>query len=515
MSDIAQIKVDLRNRTSMYNNAKSRNDILKDEIIKLKSNKIELENIISSQKDDIERMQHTIDEYKRMIFRPSKKLDSLNTLQENHEEIWVVKSDTLEHNNKTKRDKDSYIRKIPHPSKITHVREVKIDKCPVCKNPLFDIKKIERFVEDISFKDIEPKITKYVIHSWYCKFCKKQRSLEDIPKAVTMFWENIRMFVNWSYTILKLSYEVIKTVLKTLYNFEISDWEITNILQREAEILTPEYNQIKEWIQKQFWVHFDESAWNVQTEKERNYAWCMTWTQNNDVIYDIWISRWAWEINVLGWIEENKNHIWISDWYPWYINKFGIHQLCWAHPNRKLRDLTESTSLDKDKLERCKITYISFNKLYLKVNKEMESEQVRIGIWKPSSEKQREKLKKTLLKQFLKITRIHKNDPKKLRIYKESLIKYQDKYFVCILNPWIPSDNNKAERALRHLVLKRKMCNWSKTKQAASFMSINFSVLLSTFWKHPNDFFEDYRYMRDLYFKDPTIEERLKRELKI
>jgi hypothetical protein len=46
-------------------------------------------------------------------------------------------------------------------------------------------------------------------------------------------------------------------------------------------------------------------------------------------------------------------------------------------------------------------------------------------------------------------------------------------------------------------------------------MSINFSVLLSTFWKHPNDFFEDYRYMRDLYFKDPTIEERLKKELKI
>ena len=54
------------------------------------------------------------------------------------------------------------------------------------------------------------------------------------------------MFVNFSFTVLKLSYETIQVVLKTLYGFEISDGEIRNILQREAEILMPEYNQIKQ-----------------------------------------------------------------------------------------------------------------------------------------------------------------------------------------------------------------------------------------------------------------------------
>jgi hypothetical protein len=44
-------------------------------------------------------------------------------------------------------------------------------------------------------------------------------------------------------------------------------------------------------------------------------------------------------------------------------------------------------------------------------------------------------LKEKLLKEFLKITKIHKNDPKKLVTYKESLAKYCDKYFVCILYP--------------------------------------------------------------------------------
>jgi hypothetical protein len=39
------------------------------------------------------------------------------------------------------------------------------------------------------------------------------------------------------------------------------------------------------------------------------------------------------------------------------------------------------------------------------------------------------------MSEFIKIVKIHKNDPKKLITYKESLAKYSEKYFVCILIP--------------------------------------------------------------------------------
>jgi hypothetical protein len=45
-------------------------------------------------------------------------------------------------------------------------------------------------------------------------------------------------------------------------------------------------------------------------------------------------------------------------------------------------------------------------------------------------------------------------------------------------------------------------------------MSINYSVLLSIFWKHPTDFFGDYKYVRDLYFQNFSSNEE-KKELKV
>jgi hypothetical protein len=39
------------------------------------------------------------------------------------------------------------------------------------------------------------------------------------------------------------------------------------------------------------------------------------------------------------------------------------------------------------------------------------------------------------MNKFEKIIQIHKNDPKKLITYKNTLAKYKEKYFVCILIP--------------------------------------------------------------------------------
>ena len=181
MSEIAQLKVDLRNKTAMYLNAKTRNECLKEKIRALESEKQELQIIITTQKADLERKNHTIDEYKRMIFRPSSK-------KKNNEENkdGIEKNGKKEENKEnTKRSKESYTRKQPTADKITHTREALIERCPICKNPLVNIKEVERFVEDISLKDQKAKVTKYIIHSGFCKVCNKQRSLENIGTTVT------------------------------------------------------------------------------------------------------------------------------------------------------------------------------------------------------------------------------------------------------------------------------------------------------------------------------------------
>jgi len=509
LSQLAQTNIHLRNEKTKYNNQKNRalkfEKLYKEE----KQKNLELELKIKELKQDKETDKHTIENYQRMIFhKKSKSCDN----KTKHKSIFNEAK-------QVKRTNESYKKAIPKKENIDFVFEYNISNCKDCWNSLINNTKYQKYIEDIdnSFvaKQSNKVITKEIIESWYCNKCKKYSSLKNIPKSPIIFGENIRMFINFQSTILRISYSMIQNFLKIMYNIEISEGEIKNILAKEAKVLRPEYERIRKTITSQKWVHFDETWWLVQQEEDWKYAWCMTWTETEDVLFDIWIGRWGWAVKMLAQnIKENEverkkkkseekiiEFVWISDNYWWYTNKFENHQLCWAHPDRKIRDLTESKSLDEDKLERCKITNKSFSKLYKTVRNEIDKEDKLVKNNKSSSEEEREKLKNKLMKKFEKITQIHKNDPKKLVTYKNTLAKYKEKYFVCILIHWIPADNNKAERSLRHLVLKRKLCNWSINKKSASYMSINYSVLLSLYWKNPKQLFNSYKLFRDNYFK--------------
>lgn len=128
--------------------------------------------------------------------------------------------------------------------------------------------------------------------------------------------------------------------------------------------------------------------------------------------------------------EEMVSFVGISDGYGAYTNAFEIHQLCWAHPLRKLRDLTETKILESSALEQCNVAHTAFSLLYTRVRDELKKEKEN-----PTSQSEREKLKEELMDHFKEITRIHPNDPQKLITYKTTLWKYREKYFVCILNP--------------------------------------------------------------------------------
>jgi len=78
------------------------------------------------------------------------------------------------------------------------------------------------------------------------------------------------------------------------------------------------------------------------------------------------------------------------------------------------------------------------------------------------------------------------------RAFKLALTRNATKYFTCLLHKNIPADNNKAERALRHLVIKRKLSFGSRTDKGAHTMSVLLSVLYSLQQKNPLNFFREY-----------------------
>ena len=61
--------------------------------------------------------------------------------------------------------------------------------------------------------------------------------------------------------------------------------------------------------------------------------------------------------------------------------------------------------------------------------------------------------------------------------------------FTCLTHEGIPADNNKAERHLRKLVIKRKKSFGSKTITGAHNLAILMSVAWSTWYRNRTNFF--------------------------
>ena len=88
--------------------------------------------------------------------------------------------------------------------------------------------------------------------------------------------------------------------------------------------------------------------------------------------------------------------------------------------------------------------------------------------------------KMLLRKRVKKLRQPHQLDPKPLANLKVLLVKYNRALFTCLKLEGMPCDNNRAERGLRPLAIKRKKSFGSRTEQGAHAMEILLSAAWST-----------------------------------
>ena len=458
-----------------YEQAKQENRALKERVCILEARDKEKDIIIETLKLQIEELQ-------RIIFGKKKKRD--------HDTGDTGDDGRSLPHTPAPRNSSSYHRRIPEDREVTREETHTLDECSQCHAPFTKKKTATFYEEDVILPDEHTKfkdVTKHIVEQGYCHVCKKWRIMLPMPPTVVTIGEKTRSFIAYASIILRLSYEQIQHILSDLYAFPISQGEIRNILEHEAIKLNPAYERLKEAIRQQQGAHYDETSWPVQREEQGGYAWVMTGTESSDAVFLIGRSRGKGNAEELMGEDTAHSHIGISDDYGAYRNLFQTHQLCWAHPLRKLRDMTQSDCLSETSRKRCAVTYQQFAHLY---------EEVREIIACPFNQEERERVRQNLLNCLAHIAQPDPADPRKLATLKASLHKNSTSYFTCLLHQNIPADNNKAERALRHLVLKRKISFGSRTQAAANTMSILASVLLSLWWRRPQHFFAEYAALR-------------------
>lgn len=454
----------LANLEVMYVRQVDANKRLKEENKQLKARIVELEAENKALHERVQNLELMVEELHRMIFKKKKKKEPNEKISE-----WTKKINS-------QRSAESYRRAIPEQKNITTKTCYPISCCPDCNSGLKKRKTVLRYVEDMILPTLDTAVLNTTIQEeiekWYCEWCKQWKAAKTISSQLCTIWSWVKGFVVYAYTVLRLSYEQIQWFLEMFVHIRVSDGEIVHILKENARRLRWEYEEIKARIRLQPCAHYDETWWDIQADWWKQYAWVMSDIEGKERVYVLWETRAKSVVEELKW--ETKQ-IGISDDYNAYSNTFEHHQLCWAHPIRKLRDLKDSSKLNHLQRVWAEVTYTAFCNVHEKV-KALST------IWKVCNQNEVDHIKQKLRD----ITEIYEHDVWKMITIKKWIRNNLEKYLTCLKFTGVPTTNNTAERVLRPLVIKRKLSFWSKTHDWASMMEILYSVMYSFVAKFGN-----------------------------
>ena len=203
-------------------------------------------------------------------------------------------------------------------------------------------------------------------------------------------------------------------------------------------------------------------------------------TAEHDVVYVLADSRGKGNSKQL--VGKNYQGVGITDRYGAYKYLFELHQICWAHLHRNARDLTHLECLSEAKLKHVSTFYDELAAIYTHIRK-IQAE--------PFDKAKRQTQAGGLLRRTTALCQPHGLDPKKLQNLKAGILEYQDCLFLCLTMKGIPADNNKAERALRKLVIKRKKSFGVKTMKGARTLEVLLSVCQSLYNRDKDSFLQN------------------------
>ena len=387
--------------------------------------------------------------------------------------------------NKKPRSPASYRRPTPKDEEVTHETSHGIEDCSNCGEPLVNLREVVRYLEDIVIPALTggKTVTKQRIETGFCKKCRKWRSSISIRKQICSLGENVRQRIVYCITILGMTFEKVARDLQDTFGITVGDGEMANILTMEAAKLLPEYHHIDARIRSGPCAHLDETGWPVQKGGEGQFGWVKTASDSPDTIFRLGRSRGKGNAKLL--LKDPDQPI-VTDDYAAYDGLTDQHALCWAHPKRKFRDLAESSTLMDERREHCRQFYEQFKILMKAVKAVVDS---------PYDVKVRLREAGKFRSTIFELMTPSAGDPNKLATFKATFLENTERYLLRVLKPNIPMTNNKAERSIRPLVIKRKLSFGSKTQKGADVMSILLSVCLSTWWSKPTNFYEAYRAM--------------------
>lgn len=464
---IAARMIELRNLRTLHAHDRK-------QIRDLKAENVALRALVTEQQVVIETLKVQVAELQTMVFGKKRKPPKGTPTLQNDQAPQV----------KPPRTKDSFRRPSPPAHAVTGEKAVPIPDHCACGGAFTNVSTHERFEEDIPLPELTEGyqahlVTKYVIARGVCAKCGKTTAGWNLGGQTVRLGPNVRLLMCHLVSVMGMSYSQVTSLLLSLYGLHVTDGEIALVLSKQHQAWLPAYESLKASIRSSPSVHADETPWAIQQNDGLGHAWSLSDSFSDKVCYFLENSRGAVHARKL--FGEHFRGVRISDDYSVYRALPGIQQLCWAHLYRAIRDLTYNENLPREYRPYVNWWYEQFASIY---------QDLRIYLSQSYDRTSRETQSDQLWRRLQALLPASSHEPVKLTRLKAQLQRAgQDKLFACLTYN-TPCDNNRAERDLRQLVLKRKRSFGSQTEKGARALSTILSICTTTWRSNPTGYFK-------------------------
>ena len=348
------------------------------------------------------------------------------------------------------------------PQRVDETVELDQSTCLTCGGALSErpTDSYTRVVEDIVPARVV--VTEYIVRRRrYCCTCRTQVS-PAIPNVIDggsneRFGLRLMLLIV-SLKLLGVSYEKIGSLLKLLFNLDLTEAAMVHCVTSVAKAFGPRYDELREELRREVSVHGDETSWKIKGRNHWLWAFLGKWS----VVYEVANSRGKnVPRRVLG--KDYAGTV-ISDSWPAWNHVGRGHQRRLVHYLREIQDTMRYKSPGKE--------FSPFAKKLRRIFRDaiMIGERV-----KDPTERLRTKGRLEARIDRLIASYSSSNEKNCLRFIKR-LKRERDMLFTFLEEEGIDWNNNAAERALRSSVVIRKITYGNQSDEGAAAHAVLMSI---------------------------------------
>ena len=342
-----------------------------------------------------------------------------------------------------------------------------LDNCPKC-NGVLGAPSVAYTREIIDTPLPQMEVTEHVVFKRWCTNCG-QRFTPKVNLGTDIVGKQ-RFGTNLTSLVCLLREEFlqplgkIQNYLKLVYGLTLSEGTLVRFLHTASTLGTTSYGEIKEKIRRAEVVHADETGGR---ENGRNgYKWNFNTKKVQLLLYRH--SRSAKVVSEVLGSEDDKDSfqgVLITDFLGSYNVYQGFHQRCLVHLLRDIHKLKE----EHPKSKKVRLWAESVEQIY----QEAKSYTGPSPNLKPGEQAKERVEKEAYFKEKLTVIcepLVTRNVPQSVLCAR--IITFMSELFTFVRFPGVDSDNNSAERAVRHAVLQRKISGGTRSVKGSDTQSV-------------------------------------------